>query len=245
MSLYDKAKIHVEVVAYSRSFRFMLYQLLHIINRRHILFPFIQSKLTYVVMFMIDPIALVNEKYLEKYMFPKHNGCFVDVGANVGLWTFFMAKQGVEVHAFEPSPQPRRILRKHMRNFNIHVYPYALGNGDYMANLKLHFISEHNGLVKEYSDFIGYCMKTPVKRLDTLKLRDVGLIKIDTEGYEIPVLLGAKQTILINKPRLIIEIHLPFKEQLQKTKQILTQLNYKWIVGHKTNLQPQIIADSK
>jgi len=194
---------------------------------------------------MIDPIALASEKFLEKYMFPKHNGCFVDVGANVGLWTFFMAKQGVEVHAFEPSPQPRRILRKYMRNLNIHVYPYALGNGDYMANLKLHYISGHNGLVKESSDFSGYCMKTPVKRLDALKLYNVGLIKIDTEGYEIPVLLGAKQTILMNKPRLIIEIHLPYKEQLQKIKHILTQLNYKWIVDHKTTLQPHIIADPK
>jgi Methyltransferase FkbM domain len=45
----------------------------------------------------------------------------------------------------------------------------------------------------------------PVKRLDDLHLDDVGLIKIDVEGHELAVLLGATDTLARNQPALVVE----------------------------------------
>ena len=43
------------------------------------------------------------------------------------------------------------------------------------------------------------------KKLDAFNFDNVDLIKIDAEGYELPVLEGAKETILHNKPWIQIE----------------------------------------
>jgi len=243
MILIDKARIHIENFAWSKSIRFIFYSVLHIVNRR--------IKLPTVVFKNDMTTGSGSEKYLEKYMILKRpESCFVDVGANTGLWTFFMAKKGYKVHAFEPSPRPYLYLKKHARPYKIHVYPCALGDKNSVAELNLHFGSGHDSLVKKGSDFSGRKIKVSVRALDSFHLDNVGLIKIDTEGYEVPVLLGAKETILRNKPRLIIEVHTPYKEQIKQIAKILKELDYKWIVGYKRSLrvkepQPHIIGDPR
>lgn len=235
-SLYDKARSHIESVARIKSFSFTYYQLINIIGRRRIKLP--------AVMFNKDITDVASERYLEKYMVPKHNGCFVDIGANIGFWTFLLARKNVTVHAFEPSPQPYSILKKSSRKYlHVHVYRYALGEADYNAKLNLHYVSGHNSLVRRWNDFTGRQIIAKVRTLDSFNLENVGLIKIDTEGYEIPVLLGAKQTIQKNKPRLIIEVHTPREEQMRKIAAILKELNYHWIIGYKIMRQPHVIGD--
>ena len=45
----------------------------------------------------------------------------------------------------------------------------------------------------------------PVKTLDSYDLTNVDVIKIDVEGFEVPVIEGARETILYNKPWIQIE----------------------------------------
>ena len=47
-----------------------------------------------------------SEDPIKPYMTPLNKGCLVDVGANFGIWTNYVAKRGFEVHAFEQSPRP-------------------------------------------------------------------------------------------------------------------------------------------
>ena len=44
-----------------------------------------------------------------------------------------------------------------------------------------------------------------MRTLDSYNFTDVDIIKIDVEGYEVPLLHGAKQTILSNRPWIQIE----------------------------------------
>lgn len=45
------------------------------------------------------------------------------------------------------------------------------------------------------------------RKLDEYNFNDIWLIKIDTEGHELPILKGAKETILRNKPLLYFECY--------------------------------------
>ena len=65
----------------------------------------------------------------------------------------------------------------------------------------------------------------------------VGVIKIDTEGYETLILQGAKETIQKYKPRLVIEVHKKtgkaaqtFEEEKKRIGKILQSLGYSWTV---------------
>ena len=241
MNLYEKAKVHIQNCAWNKSFTFTFYTILNIIKRR---MPLPQ------IIFKNDTTRILREKHIQKYMVPRRNGCFIDIGANIGQWTFLLAQKGITVHAFEPSPRQYRTLKEKAANYsNIHVYPYALGDSHYTAKLNIHYSSEHNSLAKKSYDFTGHQVQIIVKTLDSFNIQNVGLIFVDTEGYEIPVLLGAKETIQKHKPRLVIEVHQPYKPQLQKIEDILKDLNYKWIVSrgyNKHNIRvpiPYVIDD--
>jgi len=69
-----------------------------------------------------------------------------------------------------------------------------------VAKLNLHREWGRDSIVRKQEDYTGNRVETAVKTLDSLGIRHVGLIKIDTEGYEIPILGGATETILSNKP---------------------------------------------
>jgi len=243
MNLLDKMRFHIEDFAWTKDPQFMFYRILQIIRRRGIPLP--------ETVFMDLPYYSGTEKHLMKYMVPRHHGCFIDIGANVGMWTRFVAKKGYKVYAFEPSPVPYRYLKMLAKQFsNVNVYPYALGENNCRAKLNVHKSSGHNSLVFQRRDFSGIQIIVTVRTLDSFKFKNVGLIKIDTEGYEVPILKGAQRTIRENKPRLIVEVHDPYKQQLSLIKGILRKHDYKWIIRYKGSAnprkfepQPHIIGD--
>ena len=167
-----KLKIHIKDFADAKSFRFVFYSILNIVNRRVHLPQGI---------FANDITRMAREPHLEPYMVC--NGVFIDVGANVGMWTIYMAKKGVRAYAFEPSPHPFRVLENLNTKYpNIVPLPYALGEKSYLAKLSLHRASGHNGLVKQTHDFSGRQISIQVRTLDSFNIQNVGLIKIDTKA---------------------------------------------------------------
>ena len=58
-----------------------------------------------------------------------------------------------------------------------------------------------------------------IKSLDSLKIKDIGLIMIDTEGYELNVLKGAVSTIKKYKPVLVLEFHTTKKNTVNNLTQ--------------------------
>jgi len=210
--LHDKMKIHVKDIADRKSLSFTFYIFLNIINRRISFLPRAVFK---------NDVTRLGEGHLTRYMSPKHNGCFIDIGANVGRWTFSLGRRGIEVYAFEPSPKIYDVLKNNAKGYgNVHLYNLALGEGNYDAEFLIHYLCGHDSLAKKDSDFTGERIKVRVRTLDGFNIENVGLIKIDTEGYEVPVLLGAENTILRNKLRLIIEAHPPYGKQMKEIKNI-------------------------
>ena len=155
----------------------------------------------------------------------KNNQNSIDIGANLGLFTFFMSRASKHVFAFEPNPYPLENL-KGLVDSNVTVLPIALGNNDGPVEIK---IPHHrkgwssNGASlasKEIND--GKIINIQCRKLDSLNIENIGLIKIDVEGFEIEVIRGAKDTILKNKPIMIIENEIVHTKD---TSELFTTMN--------------------
>lgn len=154
----------------------------------------------------------------------------VDVGANLGLHTYYLARYSPMVYAFEPNPYPFRIL-KHVIDKNVKLEHAALTE----TSGEVELIVPHNrkgwssngaGLDrKKEGDFA--IVKVPGYCLDDLDLGDIGFIKIDTEGHEMSILKGALKTLERQRPNLFIEIEeLHLNETDPEIIRLLKDLNY-------------------
>ena len=159
----------------------------------------------------------------------KNNQNSVDIGANLGLFTFFMSRASKHVFAFEPNPYPLENL-KDLVDSNVTILPIALGNNDGPVEIK---IPHHrkgwssNGASlasKEIND--GKIINIQCRKLDSLNIENVGLIKIDVEGLEIEVIRGSKDTILKNKPVMIIENETVHTKDTNELFTIMNEFGY-------------------
>lgn len=134
----------------------------------------------------------------------------VDVGASVGLVTYFLARLAPTVVAFEPSPQPLKILTR-VVDPNVTVCPVGVSSASGEAELDV-FATKHGWTMNGASLSPSHAgsvqsVKVPIKTvaLDDVDLGDVGFLKIDVEGHEDAVLEGAQNTIARCRPIIMIE----------------------------------------
>lgn len=239
--MLHKLKTHLKDVADNNvNPRFIQLRLLRIINRRIQLPEIMLQQAT-------NKIVRYGgyESHLKPYMTPLHNGCFVDVGANFGRWTLYFANDNVEVHAFEPSPIPYSILERQTRSYqNVKLYACALGDRNGTVEINLHSQTGRNSIVIQSDSFIGSTATVQLRTLDSFKLANVGLLKIDTEGYEIPVLDGSRETIRRCNPRLIVEAHGDYELEKQRITNLVKQMGYQVLVKYRPETgQPHIIGE--
>jgi FkbM family methyltransferase len=138
----------------------------------------------------------------------------VDVGANRGVYAYWIAKRATAVDAFEPQPDLARYIRR-ARLRNVRVHEIALS--DQAGTAQMLVPSSDDGLARLASPDadspvpaqveLGATTKLSVKTLtlDSFRLPDVGFLKIDVEGHELAVLRGADDTIATSRPVVFIE----------------------------------------
>jgi FkbM family methyltransferase len=179
----------------------------------------------------------------------KSGDVFIDIGANIGyvsaVGASLVGKTG-QVHSFEPVPVYFEYLKKFANlnpGYSIATNNLALGEKTgrclISASRNIGGSSLVTGMVPEEN--ITGTFDVGVSRLDDYikekQLHSVSLIKIDTEGFELPVLLGAKGFFDEHRgkgglPAIIAEIT-PRAFELTKTK--LAELdNYMSSYGYKT-----------
>jgi FkbM family methyltransferase len=144
-----------------------------------------------------------------------HDAVFLDIGANVGQHTLFMAPRVAEVHAFEPWQPARlaveeKIIRNRLANVRLHAVALSdePGRMPYFAPTSGNrgtgsFLEAYN-LSNRREDVL------PVERGDDVLCRlgvtRVDLIKIDTEGFERRVLAGLGGTLERLRPVVVFEL---------------------------------------
>jgi len=138
-----------------------------------------------------------------------------DVGANIGDWTALALQLNptVQIHCFEPSPTTFRLLQS--RQLPSRVLLNNFGLGDVAGEAILHIIGEGhesgcNSLYVRTSLPQYREMKAVAIEIDTFDrycqragLTQVDLVKIDTEGHELSVLKGMRESLRQGQVRAI------------------------------------------
>ena len=141
---------------------------------------------------------------------------FVDIGANIGYYSLLAASLGPQVHCFEPDIRNVQRLRRNIavNGFDDRIAVNNIALGESQGTLPIYSrLSDNYGrvsLVKDESSVESDHIA--VETLDSsLLLPDQRVVvKIDVEGFEEQVLLGASQWLLnVKKGSLwIVEVHL-------------------------------------
>ena len=130
----------------------------------------------------------------------------LDLGANQGDWTLSVlaANPRCRVHCFEPSPRTARMLREALAGRDGAVV-HNVGVGEREATLKFNEYGEGSVLSSFVSreGSVGILpervIDVPVVSLDAFldqqNIAAVDYAKIDTEGYEMPILRGARASL--------------------------------------------------
>jgi FkbM family methyltransferase len=150
-------------------------------------------------------------------------GCVVlDVGANVGNYAreILSISHDAVIHCFEPHPANLVKLCKSVEPLGVRVVPCAVGTDD--GTMELYDYSDadgssHASVYKEVFEKIhkqshvshSVSVVTLDGYIQQAGIAQVALLKIDTEGHELAVLVGAAQTL---RKGCIDVVHFEFNE---------------------------------
>lgn len=152
---------------------------------------------------------------------------FLDIGANVGMsaLSFFTLKPNAQVISFEPNPINYPYLDRLLNKFpdfqyiksglgnqpGVIDFYYPIYNGKKMTALGSSDYQKAQGWLNKDTVYFFDANKLKIEKitisvdtLDSCKLQPE-FIKIDVEGFEYQVLLGAQETIKNSRPILLIE----------------------------------------
>lgn len=159
---------------------------------------------------------------LQKHL--KSDSIFVDVGANIGITSLYAARNITspegKIYCFEPAPKTFELLHYNVE-LNGMLDKIVIENkavSDSSGIINFEYFSSHAGMSgikvmdERLSKFKG--KKESLEVLSTtldeyfLENTKIDLIKIDVEGFEMPVIKGSKKIIKNNpKIKLIIEYY--------------------------------------
>jgi len=173
------------------------------------------------------------------------NSTVLDIGANIGVMSIYLARKfpDSDVFSFEPVPDNLHALHRLIRFFklkNITVFETALGNFEGTAEIvlpeqnhvKFHGLSHIKDIAGTEKD-TGLRYQVPMHMLDKMVemqslVKPLAGIKIDVENYEFFVLEGAKN--LLEKYKPIIYAELWDNKNRENCMGLLTEIGYQIFV---------------
>jgi FkbM family methyltransferase len=161
------------------------------------------------------------DDYLEalRTVGQRHGAVAFDVGAHMGLYTLGLSRAvgaSGQIHSFKPNPDSFKRLTEHVsanRCANVALNRTAVGEhcgqktllapkyfntgGATLLQMQLPSSWKTQSMQVQVTTLDEYCCKMQIRRLD--------FMKIDVQGYEPFVLLGAESTIRSLRPRILME----------------------------------------
>lgn len=147
------------------------------------------------------------EDYKNNYQFNVRG--VIHVGAHTGQeYQDYINNFGqIDTHWFEPIPEVFEVLSQNLSDkSNVHLYNFALGENEQDSEI---YVDKGNDgqsssilKPKEHLDQFPHIIfdvknkvKINIKKLDDINIGESNVLVLDTQGYELSVLKGARQTL--------------------------------------------------
>lgn len=136
----------------------------------------------------------------------------IDVGGFIGDSALVLDKYTkAPLYVFEPDENNFRLLNETIRLNDLkNVVPEKLVLGDENKNVTMNVGGSMSSVAAQMGDLT--CKQVTLDSYVSEHNINVGLIKVDIEGYEKQFLQGAKETIISQKPKLLISIYHNFEQ---------------------------------
>lgn len=182
---------------------------------------------TRVTFLLCEDESMLDPSYERKYRTAviehlPNKRTFVDVGANVGIWSLPMTQFFNKVISYEPSRQNIECIKENVPS-QIELREKAVA--DFQGQADFHQAGKNCGDGKLCREGWKSSYTVPVVKLDDENLQDVDMVKIDTQGWELDVLRGMINLIKDQQPWIMIEIN----EEIDECCKLLESLNYETI----------------
>lgn len=148
-----------------------------------------------------------------------NNGVLIDIGANYGVFSLNIAKarNDIMIFAFEPVKNTFTFLNKNIKINNLEErvisFQNAIGENEGLLKIENNRHT-NNQIIFDDREQLSTLIKHEEVKATTIdnivklnNIKNVSFIKIDVEGFEKSVLLGAMQTIKSFKPILLLELY--------------------------------------
>lgn len=138
----------------------------------------------------------------------------LDIGANTGTYTLYLAHLAKHVYAFEPEPDNFKQLEENTKLLdNVDLLEQAISND--IGFKYLYLCSQDSGMHRLYDSQWCKDKKKVMVSTSTLDfwmqfiIGKISFIKIDIEGYEYYAIKGMTKLIQRDKPVIMMEFHPP------------------------------------
>lgn len=162
----------------------------------------------------------------------------IDLGSNIGYYAVIESNiigESGKIFAIEPSPVNFPILKLNLENQKKNNFvAYNIGIGDKNEEMEFIISAKSNWsrirMNNEKINSEDKVIKIPVKTLNSFvnenDIKKIDILRMDVEGFEYSILLGANEVLEKFKPKLFIEIHKMYLGK-EKTYQIFNELKNK------------------
>jgi FkbM family methyltransferase len=177
----------------------------------------------------------------------------IDVGANVGIFTRYLASNFGDVTAIEPIPYLADRLRRSAPS-NVKVEPVALGDSNGIVNLRVPLdvagkempalSTAATGNKLAFINNTGFVERqVEMRKLDDIvaKTTNLAFVKIDVEGFEASVLAGSTHMLKQARPVIQLEIGRAHNPDYVEILSLFEAANYQIYALQKDGLYPDAL----
>lgn len=206
---------------------------------RHMIIEVPGTKLKFDLRDDYDTDEIVVKEIFEENVYEVHDthfnrgGVVVDIGANIGTFSLFAAQFADRVYAVEPEPHNLKALKNNIiiNNMNDKVITIPYGISDFKGTAVIH----DSGGGSSIKDDGSFGAEIEIMTLDNLfslyQIDSVDVLKIDVEGSEVEIILGASQENLNKCKYITMEFDIRSGKSLGKMTQKLSETHHVRTMG--------------